>query len=125
MVIFRRRELGLPSFVVGGILVPVVLTLLRLVRGLSLGSWWASTIVSVAGALVVLVISAVILRGAAMASRRIRLATQAPLARLYKTIGSCGDPPRDQSCKFAVVAIVLTTLAWFVFPAVIAIAVLT
>jgi uncharacterized membrane protein YeaQ/YmgE (transglycosylase-associated protein family) len=125
MVIFSRRELGLPSFVVGGILVPVVLTLLRLVRGLSLGSWWASTIVSVVGALVVLVISAVILRGAAMASRRIRLATRARLEALYETIGSCGQPPHDQSRKFAVVAIVLTTLAWFVFPAVIAIAVLT
>jgi hypothetical protein len=125
MVIFKRRELGLPSFAIGGILVPVVLTLLRLVQGLSLGSWWASTIVSLVGALVVLVISAVILRGAAMASRRIRLATRAPLETLYRTIGSCGRPPHDQSRKFAVVAIVLTTLAWFVVPAAIAIAVLT
>jgi hypothetical protein len=79
----------------------------------------------VVGALVVLVISAVILRGAAMASRRIRLATRAPLETLYETIGSCGRPPHDQSRKFAVVAIVVTTLAWFVFPAAIAIAVLT
>jgi hypothetical protein len=125
MVIFSRRELGLPSFVVGGILAPLVLTLVRLLRGLSLGSWWASTIVAVAGALVVFVISAVILRGAAMASRRIRLATRGPLQTLWDVIGSAGRPPRDQSRKFAVVAIVLTTLAWFVFPAVIAIVVLT
>jgi hypothetical protein len=67
----------------------------------------------------------VILRGAAMASRRIRLATRGPLQTLWDVIGSAGQPPRDQSRKFAVVAIVLTTLAWFVFPAVIAIVVLT
>jgi hypothetical protein len=125
MVVFRRRELGLPSFVVGGVLVPIVLTLVRLVRGLSLGSWWASTVVAVVGAVVVFVISTVILRGAAMASRRIRLATRAPLEGLWEAIGSAGHPPHDQSRKFAIVAIVLTTLAWFVFPAAIAIAVLT
>ena len=76
------------------------------------------------GAVVVFVISAVVLRGAAMASRRIRLATRAPLQTLWDVIGSCGNPPRDQSRKFAIVAIVLTALAWFVFPAAIAIAVL-
>ena len=27
MVVFKRRELGLPSFVVGGVLLPVVLAL--------------------------------------------------------------------------------------------------
>ena len=125
MTVFRRRELGLPSFVVGGVLLPIVLTLVRLARGLSLGSWWASTIVAVVGALVVLVISAVILRGAAMASRRIQLATRAPLQALWDVIGTAGRPPRDQSRKFAVVAIVLTTLAWFAIPAAIAIVVLS
>ena len=72
-----------------------------------------------------IVTSAVILRGAAMASRRIHLATRAPLTALWAVIGSCGDPPRDQSRKFAIVAIVLTTFAWFAFPTAVAIAVLT
>ena len=62
-----------------------------------------------------------VLRGAAIASRRIRLATRAPLQTLWDVIGSAGQPPRDQSKKFAVVAIVVTTLMWFVVPAVIAI----
>jgi hypothetical protein len=125
MVVFKRRELGLPSFVIGGVLVPLLLTLFRLLRGLSLNTWWASTIVAVVGALIVLVIAAVVLRGAAMASRRIRLATRAPLETLWSVVGSAGSPPRDQSRKFAVVAIVLTTLTWFVLPAAIAIAFLT
>jgi hypothetical protein len=124
-IVFKRRAVGLPSFVIGGVLVPLVLTLVRLARGLRLDSWWASTILAVVGALVVLLISAVVLRGAAMASRRIRLATRAPLTALWDVIGSAGHPPRDQSRKFAILAIVLTTLTWFVVPAAIALAVLT
>ena len=125
IVVFHRRELGLPSFVVGGILLPIVLTLIRLARGLHVSSWWALTIVAVVGGAVVLVISAVILRGAAIASRRIRLATRAPLEALWEAVGWCGRPPHDQSRKFAIIAIVLTTLAWVVFPALVVIGVLT
>jgi hypothetical protein len=124
VVVFKRREIGLPSFVIGGILVPIVLALVRLIQGLDLGSWWVATITLVAGGLVVWLISAIILRGAAMASRRIRLATTAPLAALWEVLGSAGQPPRDQSRKFAVIAIMLTTLAWVVVPAAIAVAVL-
>jgi hypothetical protein len=65
-----------------------------------------------------------VLRGAAMASRRIRLATNAPLATLWEVVGGAGRPPRDQSRKFAIIAIVLTTFAWVVVPAAIAVAVL-
>jgi hypothetical protein len=125
MVVFKRRTVGLPSFVIGGILVPLVLTLFRIFRGLHFNSWWTSTIFTLVGALAVFLIGAVILRGAAMASRRIRLATRGPLQNLWTVIGSAGNPPRDQSRKFAVVAIVVTTLMWIVVPAVIALAVLT
>ncbi len=102
IVVFERRELGLPSFVVGGVLVPIVLALVRLIQSLSLTQWWASTLVAVVGALVVLLVSAVVLRGAAMASRRIRLATRAPLQALWDALGSAGNPPRDQSLKASV-----------------------
>jgi hypothetical protein len=124
-VVFKRREIGLPSFVIGGVLVPLLLTLVRLLQGLSLDTWWASTIVALVGVLIVFLISTVVLRGAAMASRRTRLATRAPLQTLWDVIGSAGRPPRDQSKKFAVVAIVVTTLTWFVIPAVIALVFLT
>jgi len=123
--VFKRRTLGLPSFVIGGVLIPLVLTLFRVFRGLHLDSWWASTIFTVVGAFVVFVVGAVVLRGAAMASRRIRLATRGPVQNLWTVIGSAGNPPKDQSRKFAIVAIVLTTLMWFVVPAAIALAVLT
>lgn len=125
IVVFNRREVGLPSFVIGGILLPVVLTLIRLARGIDLSSWWALVVVAVVGGAIVLLISTVVLRGAAIASRRIRLATRAPLEALWQAIGWCGHPPRDQSRKFAIIAIVLTALAWVVFPALVAIGVLT
>jgi hypothetical protein len=124
-VVFKRREIGLPSFVIGGVLVPLLLTLFRLLQGLSLDTWWASTIVALVGALVVLLISAVVLRGVVLETGRIWLATRAPLLTLWQVIGSAGNPPRDQSRKFAVVAIVVTTLTWFVLPAAIAIVFLT
>jgi hypothetical protein len=124
IVVFKRREVGLPSFVIGGVLVPIVLALVRVIQGLDLSSWWVATVTVLAGGLIVWLISAVVLRGAAMASRRIRLATTAPLAALWGIVGGAGDPPRDQSRKFAIIAIVLTTLAWVVVPAAIAIAVL-
>jgi hypothetical protein len=123
MVVFKRREIGLPSFVIGGVLIPIMLALVRIIQGLDLGSWWVATVTLVAGGLIVWLISTVILRGAAMASRRIRLATTAPLAALWDVVGSAGWPPRDQSRKFAIIAIVLTTLAWVVVPAAIAVAV--
>jgi hypothetical protein len=125
IVVFSRRELGLPSFVIGGLLVPLTLTLLRLSSSVSFVSWWATTIAAVVGGLVVLAASWVILRGTAMASRRIRLATQGPLNALWETVGWCGHPPRDQSRKFTVIAIVLTTVAWLALPVVIAIAIVT
>ena len=59
-----------------------------------------------------------------MASRRIRLATRASLQALWEAIGSA-RPPREQSRKFAVVAVVVATLTWFVVPAGLAIVFLT
>jgi hypothetical protein len=126
-IVLRRARVDAegPSFVVGGVLLPIVLALLRLIQSLTLTEWWASVLVALVGALVVLLVSAVVLRGAAMASRRIRLATRAPLQSLWDAIGSAGDPPHDQSRKFAVVAILVTTLTWFVVPAALAVIFLT
>jgi hypothetical protein len=56
-----------------------------------------------------------------MASRRIRVSVREPMQALWDSIGSCGDPPRDQSRKFAIVAISLTLGAWIVLPLLVAI----
>jgi hypothetical protein len=65
------------------------------ITGLLEQTLWAA-VIGVAGMLVALAASWVILRGAALASRRIRLATSAPAQTLWATIGWCGKPPRTR-----------------------------
>jgi hypothetical protein len=61
-------------------------------------------------------VSWVILQGAAIARRRIKLSLDAPLAALWETIGWCGRPPRDNSSLMAALAIALTVAGWLLIP---------
>jgi hypothetical protein len=121
--IFRRREIGLPSFVIGGLLIPIVATGYRLAQGVAFQNAWVALVTGLVTVLVVVGVSWVILRGAALASRRIRLSTRAPLQDLWQAVGNCGTPPKDHSRKFAIVAISLTVGAWVVLPLAVALAV--
>lgn len=114
--ITKGRELGVPTFVVGGLLVPAGLSVWRLASGFSYEHWWIAVLVGVVGVLVGLGISWVVLRGAALAGRRIRLSVTGPLRELWTTVGSCGAPPRDQSRTFTLIAISLTVGVWIVLP---------
>jgi hypothetical protein len=120
--ILSRRQLGLPTFLVGGAFVSVFATAGRAAQGIAFGSWWAAAVTGVVGALIGVGGAWVILRGAATASRRIRLSTRAPLDAVWAAIGNCGRPPRDQSRKFALIGIALTVGAWLIVPLVVAIA---
>ena len=123
MLVFQRREIGLPSFVIGGLLIPVFATTLRLAQGVAYGSWVAAAVTGLVGALVFAALAWVILRGAAMASRRIRLSARRPLEDVWEVVGACSRPARDHSRKFAIVAITLTAAAWIVLPLAVAVAV--
>jgi len=72
--------------------------------------------------LLFLVLSTVLLRGAATAHRRSRLVLRQPLAALWETIGVAGNPPEDDGVLIATVAIVLGALVWVVLPAVVGVA---
>jgi hypothetical protein len=119
----EARELGLPTFLIGGALLPIIAALGRL-TGVLGSALWAS-VVSVIGMLLALAAAWVILRGAALASRRIRLATRGPAEALWRTIGWCGNPPRDQSRTFVIVSIALTLGAWILIPILVGIALAT
>lgn len=119
----KTRELAVPTFVVGGALIPLFATLGR-ATGLLGSTAWALAL-AVAGILIALVASWFILRGAALASRRIRLATRGPAEALWKAIGWCGKPPRDQSRTFVVVSVGLTVGSWILVPILVGIAVAT
>ena len=113
--ITKGREIGVPTFVIGAVLVPLGLSIWRLATG-TVREWWIALLVGAIGVAVGLAISWFVLRGAALASRRIRLSVRQPLRELWLTIGACGTPPRDHSRRFAIVAITLTLAVWIVLP---------
>lgn len=123
MVVFARREIGLPSFVLGAFLIPLIATTIRLGQGIASDSWIVAVATGIGGAIVFAALAWVILRGAAMASRRIRLSTRESLEALWRIVGSAGRPPRDDSRKFAIIAIALTAAGWIVIPAAVLLAV--
>ncbi len=110
----QTRELALPAFLLGGAALPIFASLGR-ITGL-FESTLTATIIGVVGALVALAASWVILRGAALASSRIQLATRAPLQTLWSTIGWCGKPPKDSTRTFVLVSVGLTLGCWILVP---------
>ena len=120
--VFAGRAIGVPAFVIGGVLIPLTLSIWNISSRVAVTNWWVAALGGVVSALMVLGISWVLLRGAAMANRRIRLAAEAPLEALWSTVGNCGRPPRNQSRKFVFVGILLSVAAWIVVPVLILIA---
>jgi hypothetical protein len=119
----ETRELGVPTFVIGAAALPVTASLGR-AAGIVTDPVWA-TVIGVVGLVIALALSWVILHGAAMASRRIRLATDAPARQLWTSIGWCGRPPKGQVRTFVIVAVSLTLGAWIVFPVLVTLAIAT
>lgn len=119
----KTRELALPTFLIGGALLPLFATFGR-VTGVLGSTVWA-TALAVAGMVLALIASWFILRGAALASRRIRLATRGPADALWKAIGWCGKPPKDQSRTFVIVSVALTLGSWILVPVLVGIALAT
>ncbi|HEU0305143.1 MAG TPA: hypothetical protein VFR32_11245 [Gaiellaceae bacterium] len=112
----KTRAVGVPTFVIGGLLLPLIASMYRLATGLTFDDWVTATIVGVGGVLVGVAISWFLLRGTALASGRIRLSVREPLRELWKSVGNCGNPPRDHSRRFAIVGITLTIGVWIVVP---------
>ena len=123
--IMKSREIGVPSFVLAGILIPVTATLWRLASGFTFASWWVATLVGLVGVAIGVGMSWVVLRGTALASNRIQLSVREPLRAVWEDIGHCGVPPKDGCRTFAIVAILLTVGVWIVLPTFVALALAT
>jgi hypothetical protein len=120
---YQRSSLGVPTFLLGGaalsgiasvvqgVMVKAVhnrlllLVVAGLFTALALGGFWC------------------ILKAAAIARRRTRIALDQPLRALWETIGAAGHPPKDQSRQFAVYAVVLLLVAFIVVPVAITLAI--
>jgi hypothetical protein len=114
--IARGRAFGVPTFVVGALLLPLFASIYRLATGYTWDDWVTATIVGVSGVIIGVTISWFLLRGTALASSRIRLSVREPLKELWTSVGNCGNPPRDRSRQFAIVGITLTVGVWIVVP---------
>jgi hypothetical protein len=118
---YKGGNFPLPTVLIGGAAVPVLASLSRRFGALQ----GAGPLLIIAGGLVLAVAFAtlawVLLQGAGLAHRRIKVALRPSLEALYQTIGHCGPPPQDESATIAVAAIALTALAWFVVPIAIAV----
>jgi hypothetical protein len=113
---YKRKSGGLPTFLVGG---AAVSTLTQAARGSASaagGSQAGIVVATIASFVLLAVASWVILRGAAIARRRIRLTMDRSLAALWETVGAAGNPPKDPARTFALVAITLTVVGWLLIP---------
>lgn len=119
----KSKTLGLPSFILGGALLTSIASGLQSLASAALNHTLGIVALGFVAVAVLFSLSWVALYSAGVARRRIRLATDQPLAALWETVGAAGRPPRDESYNFAAYAIVLLVLAWIVVPLVIGLAI--
>ncbi len=116
---FKGNPVGIPTFLLGGAVVSSALSGIVNLVAAALSNSLGVVAVGVLAVLVLGSLSWAAIYSAAVARRRIRLTTDQPIRALYDTIGAAGNPPRDQSYNFAVLAIVLMVLAVLVVPPVV------
>ena len=114
---FKRNALGVPLFVIGGAVASTALGLLQRTAVAALKDTVAQIAAVVAVGLVLVGVAWVVLRGSAVARRRIHLTLDGPIGALWQTIGRCGEPPRDPSRVFALIALILAALPLILIPA--------
>jgi hypothetical protein len=118
---YKGGSLPLPTVLIGGAAVPVLASIARQFGAVKGQGPVLVVPLGVILAIVFAVLAWVLLQGAGLAHRRIKVTLDPSLAALYETIGHCGNPPGDDSAAIAAAAIALTALAWFVVPIAIAI----
>lgn len=114
---YRGGPFALPGFLLGGVVISTGFSLIADLLGPVFDSR-AATIAffAVVGAAVV-GLAWCANYAAGVARRRIRLSTDGPFARLWATVGACGEPPDDRSYQLALGATVITLVGWLGLPA--------
>jgi len=113
---YKKKAGSFPTFLAGGAAVSSLTTVFRGAAGNVFGSRGAFIVAGAVTFLLLAAVSWVVLHGAAIARRRIRLSLDRPLAALWETVGWCGRPPRDNARAFGAIAIVVTVLGWLLIP---------
>lgn len=113
---FKRNPLAIPGFLLGGAVLSSVLGLVGSALDSFTKGGLASIIATALFVLIAILGAYVVLKGAAVAHRRIDMTTDKPAAALYETIGRAGKPPNDKSGTFAVISIILLSVAVLLVP---------
>lgn len=113
---FKRNALGVSAFVLGGAVLSTLLRWAQVALTAALTGLWSKILATVLLGLLIVGLAWVILRGAAVARRRIQLTLDGPVNALWETIGRCGKPPTDPSRTFALIAVILALLPWLLIP---------
>lgn len=113
---FKKNPLGVPSFLLGGAVLSSLIS--GVVNGATSATGNKAGWIAIGVVLLVLstIASWVILRGAAVARRRVVLTTEKPFDALYETIGRCGNPPGDSSKQFALISMIILIAGWALVP---------
>jgi len=108
---FKRSKLALPAFLFGGAILSPLIGFLQGAVLSSISSRLLRSVVLIVLFLVLTAASWIIVHGSAVARRRINLTAKQPIDSLWQVIGRCGEPPRDHSTVFAVIALILTLIS--------------
>lgn len=119
----RGTGRGILALIAGGVVLSTLASVTLGVARAAVRDWVVAILVLVVLFGGLLACSWCALMAAAVARRRIRLAGEAEVARLYETIGGCGEPPRDRSVELALGATALMVVAWILVPLVLSVTV--
>ena len=112
----KRSALGIPAFLLGGAVFSSLMGLLQQAVTTALSTVLSRVIATLVLGMVIVGVAWVILRGAAVARRRIHMTLDGPLQALWQTVGRCGKPPQDPSRNIALIAVILALLPWLLIP---------
>jgi hypothetical protein len=115
----RSNPIGIPGFLLGGAVLSGLFSLIAQGVAAAVQSPLGRIIVGLFVFVLLSGLSWVALFAASIARRRIRLCTEQPMQVLWDVLGAAGDPPRDHSFKFSLVAIVLLALSVLAIPIVV------
>ena len=113
---FKKNPIGVPSVLLGGAVFSAAISTVMNTIVAGVGNRWTRIVLALALFALLGAVSWIILRGSAVARRRILLTTDKPFTALYETIGRCGNPPTDQSKLFALIAMIILAASWIFIP---------
>jgi hypothetical protein len=114
-------SLGIPTFVVGGAFASSLTGVFSNLGGSGGTNKIFLVVIAVILYGLLVALGYGVIRGAAIGRRRIKMALDQPLRNLWDVVGAAGDPPKDQARMFALVSLIVMTLAAVAVPVIVAI----